>query len=80
MGSIAYDILNYIFSTAVGGEEGAPRVDALALYIVKLLPEAVSSAHAEGCFCLNAAHFKMWPKPIMGSSYFIQCVFHLPYL
>ena len=66
----------------VGGEEGAPRVDALALYIVKLLPQAVSSV-CRGLLLLSkmhAAHFKMWPKPIMGSSYFIQCVFRLPYL
>lgn len=42
VGSIAYDTLNYVFSTAVGGE-GAPQVDALALYAVKLLPGAVSS-------------------------------------
>lgn len=78
MGSIAYDILNYVFSTAVWGEEGAPWVDALALYIVKLLPQAVSSV-CRGLLLskMNAAHFKMWPKPIMGSSYFIQCVFHL---
>lgn len=37
VGSIAYDTLNYVFSTAAWGEEGAPRVNALALYIVKLL-------------------------------------------
>lgn len=35
--SIAYDTLSYVFSTAAWGEEGAPRVSALALYIVKLL-------------------------------------------
>lgn len=37
VGSIAYDTLNYVFSTAVWGEERVPRVDVLALYIVKLL-------------------------------------------